>query len=90
MLFSIVEGSSAYAVISGTLTVWLKDKSIVRDGHSRIFVREARRCLENRGASLGPHGVACSRSRPILFAPLGLEPRKAKASTKDERQHAEN
>jgi len=32
MGFSIVEGSSAYAVVSGTLTVTLKDQSIVRTG----------------------------------------------------------
>jgi hypothetical protein len=54
MGFWNVEGSSAYAVISGTLTVTIKGQSVVRR-------------LEDRGAGLGPHVVRKSlRSAGVL------------------------
>jgi hypothetical protein len=42
-----------------TLTVTTKGQSVVRTGYACVHVHEPRWRLENRGAGLGPHVVAC-------------------------------
>ena len=62
MTFWNVEGASAYAVVSGTLTITMKEQTIVRTGTlAYTFARREGR-LEDRSAGLGPHVIA-ARSR---------------------------
>ncbi len=57
MGFWNVEGSYAYAVVAGTLTVTMKGQNRRSDRHPRIYIFKAWRGVEDRCAGVGAHVV---------------------------------
>ena len=57
MGFWNVEGSYAYAVIAGTLTITIKGQNVVRSRHPRIYIFKAWPGVEDRCAGVGAHVV---------------------------------